>query len=245
MCGRYAHSRTAQQLTDDFAATLGASAALIEADYNMAPTKRAPLIVARRASDSGATARELQTAHWGLVPSWAADPAVGSRAINARSETAHEKPTFREAFARRRAVIPLDGFYEWYQPPSAGIGPLPPKQPFFISSRTPDGIGDGLGVAGLYEFWRPAAGGDWLATFTILTTAARGEDGRLHDRAPWIVPPEHVDAWLDPAPYAPEELFALLVPATPGRLHTWPVSTAVNHVRNNGPDLVRPLAATS
>jgi putative SOS response-associated peptidase YedK len=248
MCGRYATSRTSTRLTDDFDAGLAVAEDEITADFNMAPTKRAPLVIARASQDSGATTRELLTAKWGLVPSWAKDPAIGNRMINARSETVDEKPSFKRAFAKRRAVVPLDGFYEWYQGPDTGSG-KPPKQPFFITGHTPDGHGEGLGVAGLYEFWKPKEPGpdgqepEWLVTFTILTTAAEGEDGRLHDRAPWIVPPEHLDAWLDPAPHPRADLFALLLPATPGRLQAWPVSTAVNNVRNNGPELVRPVPA--
>ena len=249
MCGRYATTRTAQKLTDDFGASLADGEDEIGADFNMAPTKRAPLVIARAATDSAAVTRELLTAKWGLVPSWAKDASIGNRMINARSETVDEKPSFKRAFAKRRAVVPLDGFYEWYQGPDTGGG-KPPKQPFFITGHTPDGGGEGLGVAGLYEFWRPkdadVPDGDdaeWLVTFTILTTAAEGEDGRLHDRAPWLVAPEHIDAWLDPAPHPKDELFALLRPATPGRLQAWPVSTAVNNVRNNGPELLRPLPA--
>ncbi len=249
MCGRYATTRTAQKLTDDFGATLATEEDAIGADFNMAPTKQAPLVIARAATDSAATTRELLTAKWGLVPSWAKDPSIGSRMINARSETVDEKPSFKRAFAKRRAVVPLDGFYEWYQGPDTGAG-KPPKQPFFITGHTPDGGGEGLGVAGLYEFWKPKDAdvpegeeAEWLVTFTILTTAAEGEDGRLHDRAPWIVPLEHLDAWLDPAPQPRDDLFGLLLPATPGRLQAWPVSTAVNNVRNNGPELLRPLPA--
>ncbi|WP_229051528.1 SOS response-associated peptidase [Aeromicrobium sp. Leaf350] len=244
MCGRYATTRTAQRLTDDFGTTLAVAEDAISADFNMAPTKQAPLVIARAADDSSAVTRELLTAKWGLVPSWAKDPSIGNKMINARSETVDEKPSFKRAFAKRRAVVPLDGFYEWYQGPDTGAG-KPPKQPFFITGHTPDGGGEGLGVAGLYEFWKPKDDPDaeWLVSFTILTTAAEGEDGRLHDRAPWLVAAEHLDAWLDPAPHGKDELFALLHPATPGRLQAWPVSTAVNNVRNNGPELLRPLDA--
>ncbi len=238
MCGRYATSRTSNRLNDDFGTTLADAEDTIGADYNMAPTKRAPLVIARAAADSAAVTRELTTAKWGLVPSWAKDPAIGNKMINARSETVDEKPSYKRAFAKRRAVVPVDGFYEWYQGPDTGGG-KPPKQPFFI---TP---GDsGMGLAGLYEFWKPRNEPDaeWLVSFTILTTAAEGEDGRIHDRAPFVVPPEHLDAWLDPAPHPRDELFGLLAPATPGLLQAWPVSTAVNNVRNNGPELVEPLA---
>jgi len=200
------------------------------ADYNVAPTKLAPIVVGR--TDEGAFHRELVTAKWGLVPSWAKDPSIGNRMINARSETVAQKPSFRSAFAKRRALVPVDGYYEWYQPVGAPGQKPPPKQPFFIGSP------DGLALAGLYEFWKDPAG-EWLLTFTILTTSAEGDDGRIHDRAPLLVSPSQVDQWLapEPWPHEPNELQS----ATPGVLAAWPVSTAVNSVRNNGPELIEPI----
>lgn len=242
MCGRYATTRTARELDDAFAASLADGSLVPEPDWNVAPTKQAPLVVGRVPEDAdpqgrdGAPAeRELMAATWGLVPSWAKDRSIGSRLINARSETVHEKPSFRRAFARRRAVVPADGYYEWY------AGEAPRKQPFFITAPEVDGTRSVLGLAGLYEFWRADPESPWLVTFTILTTSAEGADGRLHDRAPLLVGPEAMDEWLAPAERPAGELLDLLVPATPGRLEAWPVSTAVNNVRNNGPELVRPL----
>ena len=230
MCGRYATSRTPTTLVDDFEADLGDLFEDTGADYNLAPTKLAPLVVGRTSDD--AFRRELVTAKWGLVPSWAKDPSIGNRMINARSETVAEKPAFRKAFAQRRAIVPADGFFEWYQPEAPDGGKRPPKQPFFMSAP------GGLGLAGLYEFWKDPEG-QWLLTYTILTTSAEGEDGRIHDRAPLIVEPDAVDHWLRNEPW-PDALDHL-VPATPGVLDAWPVSTEVNNVRNNGPQLVEPL----
>lgn len=230
MCGRYATSRTPTTLVDDFEADLGDLFEDTGADYNLAPTKLAPLVVGRTSDD--AFRRELVTAKWGLVPSWAKDPSIGNRMINARSETVAEKPAFRKAFAQRRAIVPADGFFEWYQPEAPDGGKRPPKQPFFMSAP------GGLGLAGLYEFWKDPEG-RWLLTYTILTTSAEGEDGRIHDRAPLIVEPDAVDHWLRNEPW-PDALDHL-VPATPGVLDAWPVSTEVNNVRNNGPQLVEPL----
>ncbi|EFQ82967.1 hypothetical protein HMPREF0063_12176 [Aeromicrobium marinum DSM 15272] len=239
MCGRYATTRTSSDLSDAFGASLAAAEPEIAADYNMAPTKRAPLVIGRRVGEQE-VGREVVTATWGLVPSWAKDRSIGNRMINARSETVHEKPSFRRAFAQRRAIVPADGYYEWYQAP-AEDGSKPAKQPFYI---TPADHGV-LALAGLHEFWKPRDEPDaeWLVTFTILTTSAEDASGRLHDRAPLLLEAEAFDTWLDPAPRPREELFELLVPATPGRLDAWPVSTAVNNVRNNGPELIRPLAA--
>jgi len=242
MCGRYATTRTSNDLDDAFAARLADGAELPPPDWNVAPTKQAPLVIGRAREDAEESAppqRELLAATWGLVPSWAKDRTIGSRMINARSETVAEKPSFRRAFARRRAIVPADGYYEWY----AGQGPKAPKQPFYITAGEQDGDREVLGLAGLYEFWRSSAEDPWLVTFTILTTSAEGGDGMLHDRAPLLVGPEVRDAWLSPVERPAAELLDLLVPATPGRLDAWPVTTQVNNVRNNGPELVEPLPA--
>ena len=176
--------------------------------------------------------RELTIARWGLVPFWAKDVSIGARLINARVETAHEKPAFRRAFALHRCVVPADGYYEWQ---AAGDGP---KQPHFI--RPADG--GVLSMAGLYAVWRsPDAAGGRLLTCTILTTEATDDVGRIHDRMPMLVEPDRFGAWLDPDLTDPDEVRSLLVPAAEGRLESYPVSTAVNKVANNGPELVRPL----
>ena len=236
MCGRYATTRTPAQLDDAFGARLADSFVDLEPDYNVAPTKQAPLVIGRVPDDAPAH-RELLTATWGLVPSWAKDRAIGNKMINARSETVAEKPAFRRAFAKRRALVPADGYYEWYA--GRAGAPRQPKQPFFITA--PDR--EVLGLAGLYEFWRASPDDDWLITFTILTTSAEDAAGRLHDRAPLLVLPDARDAWLEPRDHGRDALMSMLVPATPGRLEAFPVSTAVNNVRNNGPELVEPLPA--
>jgi putative SOS response-associated peptidase YedK len=239
MCGRYATTRTADKLNDAFGTELADSFVELEPDYNMAPTKVAPLVIARSGDDGPAT-RELLTARWGLVPSWAKDPKIGNRMINARSETVAEKPAFKRAFGKRRAIVPADGYYEWYaaegDPESTKKAP---KQPFYITPKDRAV----LAMAGLYEFWRDEDADEWLITYTILTTSATDDLGHLHDRMPMMLEPEAFDAWLDPTPHPTDELLGLLVPAAPGRLDAWPVSTAVNNVRNNGPELVEPLPA--
>lgn len=221
MCGRYAHSRTPDQLLIDFGAQRGEYFHDVGPDWNMAPSKRAPIIVGRHVE--GHLVRELDTATWGLVPPWAKDPSIGSRLINARIETVTQKPSFRAAFATRRAIVVADGYYEW-EATSAG-----PKQPWFLSQATT------LALAGLYEWWKKPDD-SWLLSFTILTTAAEGEDGRIHDRAPLLVPAELRDDWLAPSPAA--DLLVELEPATPGRLAAWPVGRDVGNVRNNGPELI-------
>ena len=176
-------------------------------------------------------------ARWGLVPSWAKDAAIGNRMINAPMETVAEKPAFKRAFAKRRALLPADGYFEWYGEVKGK------KQPFFI--RPADG--GVLAMAGLYELWRdPSVPTDaetdpWLWTVTVLTTTATDDLGRIHDRMPLLVEKQRYAEWLDPAVDDPDELRGLLVPAAPGLLSAYPVATTVNNVKNNGPELVDPL----
>jgi putative SOS response-associated peptidase YedK len=196
-------------------------------DFNVAPSKQVYMVVDRPVEGEGVE-RQLRTAKWGLVPSWAKDPKIGNRMINARLETAAEKPAFRRAWSKRRCLLPADGYYEWY----AGEGP---KQPFFIH-RTD---GHSLAMAGLYEFWKD--GDDWLVTTCVLTTDAPDGLGRIHDRMPLLVPEQNWGAWLDPV-HAPTA--DLTVPAMSTGLQAYPVSTQVNNVRNNGRQLLDPIAAS-
>jgi putative SOS response-associated peptidase YedK len=186
--------------------------------------------------------RQLRPLRWGLVPSWAKDPGIGAKMINARMETVHEKPAFRTAFLKRRCLLPADGFYEWQQVPAAGKAKAR-KQPYFISTED----GQAMALAGLYEFWRdPKAADDsaaWWATCTIITTEATDAAGRIHPRMPLAVAPGHQDAWLDPTHQDPDRLRALLHPPAGGRLDVRPVSTAVNDVRHNGPQLLERVEA--
>jgi putative SOS response-associated peptidase YedK len=182
-------------------------------------------------------ARELRVVRWGLVPSWAKDISIGSRLINARAETVAEKPAFRRAFERRRCLLPADGYFEW-QPPASGSGP---KQPFYITRKD----GGPLAFAGLYELWRDHQVPDddqraWLWSATIITTSAPDELGRIHDRMPMVIDQRSWDDWLDPASSAAGALQELLAPAATSGLVSYPVSRAVNSVRNNGPQLTEP-----
>jgi len=249
MCGRYATTKSAAALVDEFAVDRPPDEEL-EPDYNVAPTKQVFAVLTRRprGEPDAEPQRALRTVRWGLVPSWAKDPSIGNRMINARIETAAEKPSFRKAFAKRRCILPADGYYEWYLPtepdaPHSANG-KPIKQPYFIH-RTD---GSSLAMAGLYEFWRDPTREDddpraWLWSATILTTTATDDLGRIHDRAPLLVAPDAVAHWLDPDADDTASLAGLLVPAAPGALEAYPVSTEVNNVRNNGPHLVDPLSA--
>ena len=225
MCGRYAASKDVANLMEEFEVARPPDETLPE-DFNVAPSKQVYMVVERETDDG--VQRQLRTAKWGLVPSWAKDPKIGNRMINARLETAAEKPSFRRAWAKRRCLLPADGYYEWY----AGEGP---KQPFYI--HRPDG--HSLAMAGLYEFWKD--GEDWLVTTCVLTTDAPDELGRIHDRMPLLVPHENWAAWLDPEHKPTGDL---VVPAMSMGLEAYPVSTEVNNVRNNGRQLTDPLPAS-
>ncbi|MFC0037511.1 SOS response-associated peptidase [Actinomadura rayongensis] len=239
MCGRYATARARQELLDQFAVGLDDIDGDLEPDYNVAPTKQVPAVLTRAPRDEPTEAvRELRTLRWGLVPSWAKDLAIGSRMINARFETVHEKPAYRRAFARRRCLLPADGYYEWYKTEGEG---KPRKQPFFIRPQD----GSIMAMAGLYELWKSPAD-EWVWTCTVITTDAPDALGRIHDRMPMIVRRDRWDAWLDPALSDADEVRGLLVPALDGSLATameaFPVGQAVSNVRNNGPQLIEPLA---
>ena len=227
MCGRYASSRGAHDLVDAFEVEEPPEEELVPS-YNVAPTDPVPVVLVREGT------RRLRVVRWGLVPSWARDRSIASRLINARVETVADKPAFRRAFAARRCLVPADGYFEWYD-----------RQPHFISPRD----GGVLAMAGVYEVWRdrslpeddPAA---LVWTVAVLTTTAEDALGHLHDRMPLLVEPARYAAWLDPSVADPHALRALLVPAAPGRLDSYPVSTEVGNVRNDGPHLVAPLPLT-
>jgi len=160
--------------------------------------------------------------------------------INARVETIETKPAFRTALAKRRCLLPADGYYEWYETGQLTAKGKPVKQPFFI--RPESGL---LVMAGLYEFWRdPAVEGPegWLTSVTIITTQATDKLGHIHDRMPMIIPPDAWADWLDPALEDPQAAHDLLTVTSVDALEAYAVSTQVNTVANNSPELVEPLA---
>jgi putative SOS response-associated peptidase YedK len=211
---------------------------VVPPSWNVAPTDQVWGVLERVLEDSGATERRLRPLRWGLVPSWAKDLGTGAKLINARAETVHEKPSFRKAFTARRCLLPADGYYEWIPVP-ASDGVKAHKQPYFL---TPAG-GGGMAMAGLYEFWRPP-GADksdpdtLVVSCTIITRQATDAAGRVHDRMPLTIAPEHVDDWLDPAHSDVADLRALLEVPAGGEIEVRPVSLAVNNVRNDGPQLL-------
>lgn len=241
MCGRYASSMDPEDIVEEFEIRT-ADLPRLQADYNVAPTKEVYVVVERPPRGEEVAERQLRTMTWGLVPSWAKDPKIGSRMINARMETVAEKPAYRRAFEKRRAILPADGYYEWYVTDQLTKAGKPRKQPFFIRPQD----GGILAMAGLYELWRdPTKAEDdptrWKWTATVITTDATDDLGRIHDRMPLMLPRSAYDAWLDPSPRRTEELLDLLEPAAPGRLEAFPVSTLVSNVAHNGPELVEPI----
>ena len=235
MCGRFVSARKRAELLEEFAVqrdAVPAERAADYADYNVAPTKRIYAVLDHKEE------RELRLLRWGLVPFWAKDVKGGSRLINARAETVAVKPAFRAAFARRRCLIPADGYYEWETSGKA-------KLPFYIY-RADGGI---LAFAGIYELWRNGALPEdhpdaWYWSASIITTQATDDIGRIHDRTPMVIAPHDWTDWLDPASSEKEHLLATMLPATsgPGGLTSYRVKPTVNSVRNNGPDLIDPLA---
>ncbi len=235
MCGRYAATADHELLEEVFEIDEVAGP-LPPPKFNVAPTDPVPAVVERLPKDvpDAAPVRRLVELRWGLVPSWSKDAKGGARMINARFETVADKPAFRRALATRRCLLPADGFYEWYSAEALDARGKPIKQPFFI--RPADG---GLLVmAGLYEFWKDPAG-QWLSTCTVITTKAIDRVGHLHDRMPMTVPQAQWDDWLNPRLGA-EAIELLSDPVDD--LEIYAVSTLVNRVANDGPDLIVPLA---
>ena len=222
MCGRYT-VRSIQPVAELFGISLPPE---FQPRYNVAPTQNA--LVVRSAAESAGPAgvkfgRRGDLLRWGLVPSWAEDPSVGNRMINARAETAAQRPAFRDAMRRRRCLVPADGFYEWQ-----AVEGSKRKRPHLI--RMKDDAPFAFG--GLWESWR--RGDEPVETFTILTTSPNDLVAPIHDRMPVIVPPSEFDRWLDPSVGA-EKVADLLRPFPAERMQTQLVSTAVNNPANDDP----------
>lgn len=224
MCGRFALKTPPEALREIFATTNPVPN--FPARYNFAPTQ--DILAVRRNPETGE--RSLDVLRWGLIPHWAADPRVGTRLINARAEGIEDKPAFRDAFRRRRCLIPADAFYEWRRGTK-------PKQPYAIrrADHAP------FAMAGLWENWRSPEGA-WIRTATIITTAASDLVAPLHDRMPVILRPADHARWLGEAPAEPAVLKAMLAPLpAAGGMVAYPVGLAVNDVRNDGAALLEPL----
>lgn len=223
MCGRFTQQRPTSELAEIFdAVDLAADAG---GHYNVAPTDEASVVVQR--DDRRAIVRY----RWGLIPHWADDAKIASRTINARAETVGSMPAFRDALRRRRCLVPVDSFYEWRREGTR-------RQPYRIARA--DGFP--LVLAGLWAGWRDPSADEVRRTFTIVTTRATPQVEELHDRMPVVLPREAWARWLDAASPDLGELQGLLVPRDDVALEIYPVVPLVNSVRNNGPELLAPLA---
>jgi len=224
MCGRFTLHIPPELLAEIFGLT---STPFYPASYNVAPSQQVPVI--RGMADNGQ--RELALLRWGLVPSWARDPSIGSRMINARAETIQEKPAFRHAIRYRRCIVPASGFFEWQVEGGQ-------KQPLYLRIRE----SSIMGLAGIWEEWKtPEAA--LLETFAILTTTSNRLIEPIHDRMPVILHPREYDLWLDREVTDPEKLKRLYHPYLSELLEICRVSDLVNSPRNNSPACIEPVAA--
>ena len=236
MCGRYAQSADMRELMEQFEVTGNSPTNSSPVNWNIAPTN--PIYIVRESmQEQSIVKRDLAVVSWGLIAPWLSDPAEAkasqSRAINARSESVHEKPTFRDGFKSRRCLIPAQGYYEW----ATALGKFRPKQAFYISSRD----GQQLSIAGIWSSWR-APNGEVFETASIITQEAQGELATIHSRMPVFLPHNRWQAWLDPMNKDVEHLRNLMVIDSPESIVTaHPVSTAVNSVANNGQSLIEPI----
>jgi putative SOS response-associated peptidase YedK len=235
VCGRYVSVKSDGDVLQDFDAVDASDDDDYEADWNIAPTKPVRTIVNRPLRDADGSpakepTRQLRVMSWGLVPSWAKDRKTQGRMFNARVESVADKPAFRAAYAKRRCLIPADGWYEW-RVIDGPDGPL--KQPMYMTP--PDG--HSIAFAGLYEFWRHGEE-PTLSTCTIITTPSVGMLSEIHDRMPLVLPHDAWARWLDPKVSDPSDLLAGWDEARGEHLELRPVATTVNSVDNNGAELI-------
>ena len=231
MCGRYARTQGADEIFSAFDLQSNEVDNSLPLNWNIAPTNEIYIIRG---------ARSLTTASWGLIAPWMSDNAAArasqSHAINARSESIHEKPTFRDAFRRTRCIIPVNGYYEW----ATALGDYPPKQPFYISPD-PAVQTRAFSVAGIWSQWISPAG-ESVTSASIITREAVGELATIHSRMPVMLPEDRWDHWLDPKERDPLVALDLMKVAAPDYgLKSYPVSSRVNVVANNGADLIAPI----
>ncbi len=221
MCGRYTLRTQLNRLLQIYAAE---SEVQWEPRYNIAPTQNAAAV--RPVPDS--TSRELVLLHWGLIPSWADDPKIGNRMINARGETVAEKPSFKNALKHRRCLVLADGFYEWRKDGKT-------RQPYFIRMKDEGPIA----FAGLWERWKK--NGLAIESCTIITTSANTLMSELHDRMPVILSKSDIDIWLDQKIDQPESLLPLLDPYPDDEMEAYPVSTLVNSPKHDSNECIEPI----
>lgn len=221
MCGRYTLKTPIDVLVEHFGIEEYPTSLI--PSYNIAPTQEVAAVVEEDEQ------RKLEAFRWGLIPSWAKDPAIGNKMINARAETVSEKPSFRSAFKRRRCLIVADGFYEWQKMDNG-------KQPYHFKMRD----SSPFAFAGLWETWDKE--GEEIRSCSIITTEANDLMSEIHHRMPVILPPENYGTWLDPGFEEKEALMDLLRPYPSDGMEAYPVSRRVNRPSNNEPGVVEPAA---
>jgi putative SOS response-associated peptidase YedK len=225
MCGRVRLSSDVSEIKLVFSVPPHRPTPNIAPSWNVAPTDALPVV----RFDAKVGERSLDVMRWGLVPFWAKDIKVGFSNINAKTEGIESKPAFREAFQRRRCLVPVDNFYEWKNT-AAG------KQPYAIA-LSDRGL---MALAGLWETWRSPAG-ESVRSFAIVTTRPNELCAELHDRMPVVLAPDVWPQWLGEEPTDPSRLKALLAPYPAEKMSCWPVSTRVGNVKNNDPGLIAPV----
>ena len=233
MCGRFTLTVSADEIARQFQANTH-NVPQLEFNWNVSPTT--PIYFVKSTDKVGA-AREIDIAKWGLIPSWSKDSLRASNAINARSESIAEKPSFRDAFRQRRCIIPVSGYYEW----ATELGPYPPKQPFYIHNKN-DSL---LAIAGLYEYWIDPQTKKEVTTSAIITREATGPLATIHHRMPVFLTPNRWDKWIGNERVREndvEQYLGLLDSSDPtAGLDFYPVSTEVNSASHHGADLIAPI----
>lgn len=222
MCGRFVQNIPLETLQQSF--NISTADLSIAPNFNVAPTQEI-LTILKHENEN-----KLVKLHWGLVPFWAKDVSIGNRMINARAETVASKPSFRNAFKKRRCLIPADGFYEW-------TGEKGHKQPYYVTSPT----GEPFAFAGLWERWTDKNDESVYKSCTIITTAASESIVEIHHRMPVILDPKHYEKWLDAEIQDAKELESVLKDGIIHYMKYYPVSTFVNSVKNNDPDCIKPI----
>ena len=227
MCGRFtfaSNAETLQQAFFDFEVPMNLSPR-----YNISPTQDVAVIANTEISPEG---RQVDFFHWGLIPSWAKDPSIGNRMINARSETLAEKPSFRSAYKRRRCIILSDGYYEWQKIPGERL-----KQPVYIRLKSEKPFA----LAGLWEIWQPKDMEEPIRSCTIITCPPNMLLEEIHHRMPVILPQDAYAEWLSPDERSADTLQSLLIPYPDEEMEAYPVSRFVNRPMNDSPECIVPL----
>ncbi len=222
MCGRFSQAQIAELDREVFRLL---SVPALPPRYNVAPTQEVAVVRQR----PEASERSLDLLRWGLIPHWASDPAMGNRLINARAESAADKPAFRDSFHERRCLVPADGFYEWAKTGAA-------KQPYYVRVLG----GKVFAFAGLWDAWRDRSG-ETRETFTIITTEPNELLRQVHNRMPVILRPQDYDRWLDPEARDVAQLTGLLTPYPAEEMSYYPVSRYVNSPDHEGPECISPV----